>query len=151
MVKNVNIEKDISIKMNFDSFYELNKEYESPYYTLKNVSIDGIWSVENPVNFSFYPPKNATKLILELKNLDAYRFGVEPRAPELYTYSYMRVKFPDIGSIDIRQGDNAKNNPYEYILKDNISKLDIVIEEVEVYLREGPLKDQRFNFLFTFK
>ena len=151
MIKNVTINNNVNIKTEFDSFYELNKKYESPYYTLKTVSLDPIWGMENPVNFSFYPPKNATKLILELKNLDAYRFGVEPRAPELYTYSYMRVKFPDIGSIDIRQGDNAKNNPYEYILKDNISKLDIVIEEVEVYLREDPLKEQTFNFLFTFK
>ena len=49
MIKNVTINKDTNIRMDFDSFYKLNKEYESPYYTLKYGPKK--WAMENPVNF----------------------------------------------------------------------------------------------------
>ena len=151
MVKNVTIDRDTKIRMDFDSFYELNKEYESPYYTLKYRS--GDWVMENPVNFSFYPPKNATKLILELKNLNNdYVIVTEPRIAEIGTFSYMRVKFPDIGSIDIRQNIANTNNPYEYTLKNDTTKLNVVIEGMEIYSTEiSETNDQTINFLFTFK
>ena len=147
MIKNVIINNDVNIKTEFDSFYELNKEYESPYYTLKHGP--GKWAMENPVNFSFYPPKNATKLILKLGGGIAV---VHARIPEKGTYSYMRVKFPVIGSIDIRNNVGQTNNPYEYTLKNDTSKLDVVIEKMEVYSTEiSGTNDELLSFQFMFK
>ena len=64
----------------------------------------------------------------------------------------MRVKFPDIGSIDIRDNVAQTNNPYEYTLKNDTSKLDVVIEKMELYSTEiSGTNDELLRFRFMFK
>ena len=148
MIKNVNIEKDISIKMNFDSFYELNKEYKSPAYILEKISLD---SFENntPVNVTLYPPKTATKVLLRIE--DKCGGVVEAtRAADRGTRSYMKIKFYDNTIIELNQNKDAGlNSNYEYTFKSYESEFQFTVEKMGIYMDYS--EKETLSFFFTFK
>ena len=147
MIKNVTMDRDVNIKTEFDSFYELNKEYKSPAYILEKISLD---SFENntPVNVTLYPPKSATKVLLRIEDKCG---GVEAaRAGDRGTRSYMKIKFYDNTIIELNQNKDAGlNSNYEYTFKSYESEFRFTIEKMGIYMDYN--EKESLSFFFTFK